>query len=86
MNNSDILHALNDESILAQLDNSDFEDVLDDDDVEIDPTYNPDNHSDSEVEAPDEADEDDPALDADPGSGTYSSTNQGLRSKTKHHS
>lgn len=64
---------LNDEEILTQLDNSDIEVLLEDDDLDIDPTYEPDGYSAGEDEEP-EAVEDDPALDADPGPGTSSST------------
>lgn len=77
---------VNDEEILTQLDNSDIDDLLDDDDLDIDPTYEPDGYSageDEEIEAV----EDDPALDADPGPGTSSSTNhQGHTSKAKPYS
>ncbi|KAG8324082.1 hypothetical protein J6590_100755 [Homalodisca vitripennis] len=64
------------EDILAHLDNSDFVDLLDDD-LDIDPTYQPGGHSAGEDEEPDEADEEDPALHVDPGPKTSSSTNQG---------
>lgn len=86
MNNFDGLHALNDEAILTQLDNSDFEDLLDDDNDDIDPTYQPDDHSPDEDDAPDETHEDDPSLDADVAPGTSTSTNQGNTSKAKPHS
>lgn len=82
MDNFNGLYDLNDDDILAQLDNSDFEDLLDDDDLDIDPTYQPGHFAD-ENEEPEEADEDDPA---DPGPGTSSSTNQGHSSKAKPHS
>lgn len=78
---------LNDKEILTQVDNSGIEDLLDDDDQDIDPTYEPDGYSAGEDEEP-EAVEYDPALDADPGPGISSSTNHQVRhtSKAKPHS
>ncbi|KAG8300355.1 hypothetical protein J6590_078524 [Homalodisca vitripennis] len=58
-------------SKITHLDNSDFVDLLDDD-LDINPTYQPGGHSAGEDEDPDDADEEDPALQADPGPETSS--------------